>query len=110
MLNGEHFSLAATRAWVFAVAAATITTLCSGPATSESCRPVYRLYRTWAPSTGLPGRVHVATFDSCEQGVSDPNTGTVEFNETVCEIARNLFQSQPGVRVTFWCERWGVDE
>jgi hypothetical protein len=71
---------------------------------------VYRLYRTWVPGTGLPGRVHVATFDSCEQGVPDPNTGTVEFNETVCEIARNLFQSQPGVRVTFWCERWRADD
>jgi hypothetical protein len=80
-----------------------------GPAKAGGCEPVYRLYRTWAPGTGLPRRVQVATFDSCEQGVLDPNTGTVQFNETVCEIARNLFQSQPGVRVAFWCGRSGTE-
>ena len=97
------------RPGALAAAAAAMATICSEPAAAGGCEPIYRLYRTWAPGTGLPGRVHVATFDSCEQGVPDPNTGTLEFNETVCEIARNLFQRQPGVRVTFWCERWRTD-
>jgi len=85
------------RARALAAAAATVTTMMSlGPAVAGGCEPVYRLYRTSAPGTGLPGRVHVATFDGCEQGVPDPdpNTGTVEYNETNCEIARNLFQSR----------------
>lgn len=100
------------RAGSIAVTAVTIATLCSGPATSDSCWPVYRLYRTPVPGTGLPGRVHVATFDSCEHAGPDrdPITGTVGYNETNCEIARNLFQNQLGVRVTFWCERWRADE
>ena len=69
----------------------------------EACEPVYRLYRTWAPDTNLPGRVHVATFDSCEK-TGDPRPGAT-FNGTACEIARQLFQGQPGVKVVFWCER-----
>ena len=97
------------RAGALAAATAMIATICSGPAASR-CEPVYRLYRSWAADTGLPRRVHVATFDSCEGGVPDPNTGTVEYNETNCEIARNLFQSQPGVRVTYRCQRWRADE
>jgi hypothetical protein len=72
-------------------------------AVAEACEPIYRLYRTWAPDTNLLGRVHVATFDSCESG-ADPRPGA-SYNSTVCEITRNLFQSQPGVQVTFWCER-----
>ena len=92
-------------AGALAGAAALMVALWSGSA-AGSCEPAVSHL---APGTGLPGRVHVATFDSCEQGMPDPNTGTVEFNETVCEVARNLFQSQPGVRVTFWCERWRGD-
>jgi hypothetical protein len=65
----------------------------------ESCAPVYRLYRT---QVDLPGRVHVATFDSCEK-IGLPRPGET-YNSSNCEIARNLFQSQPGVVVTFWCE------
>jgi hypothetical protein len=95
-----------------AAAATAITTMMCSGAAAGGCEPTYRLYRTWVLGTGLPGRVHVATFDSCEHGGQnpDPITGTVGHNETNCEIARNLFQSQPGVRVTFWCERWRADE
>ena len=95
-------------AGALAGAAALMVALWSGSAAAGGCEPVYRLYRTWASGTGLPGRVHVATFDSCEQGGQNPDriTGTVGYNETNCEIARNLFQHQPGVRVTYWCERW----
>ena len=89
-----------------------IATWCPRPATGDSCEPVYRLYRTWGPGTGLSGRVHVATFDSCEHGGPhpDPVTGIVGYNEGNCEIACNLFQNQPGVRVTYWCERWSAEE
>ena len=34
---------------------------------APSCEPVYRLYRTHVPNTGLFGRVYVATFDSCDR-------------------------------------------
>jgi hypothetical protein len=100
------------RVGALATAAAAMATMCSEPAAAGGCEPTYRLYRTWVPGTGLPGRVHVATFDSCEHGGQnpDPITGTVGYNETNCEIARNLFQTQPGVRVTYWCERWTADE
>jgi hypothetical protein len=82
---------------------AALVVLALAPLSAGACEPVYRLYRTWAPSTGLPGHVHVATFDSCEK-TGDPRPGAT-YNGTMCEIARGLFQSQPGVAVTFWCER-----
>ncbi len=40
-------------------------------------------------------RIHVATFDANE---SD------EYNQGNCEQARQLFQSQSGVKTHFWCE------
>jgi hypothetical protein len=64
----------------------------------------YRLYRSSAATHGLV--IHVATFDSVER---KDGAGTAEYNRDNCEIARDLFQSQPGVRVTFWCERWIKD-
>ena len=72
--------------------------MCLEPAAASGCEPVYRLYRTSVPGTGRPGRIHVATFDSCEQGaeVPDPITGIVVYNEGNCEIARNLFQKPAG--------------
>jgi hypothetical protein len=69
----------------------------------RGCEPVYRLYRNWAPGTSLPGRAHIATFDACHKdGDRRPET---TYNGANCEIARQLFQQQPGVQVTFWCER-----
>lgn len=56
---------------------------------------VYTLYRDSAAS-GSPLRVHVATFDAREQA---------SYNRDNCEIAKGLFQAQPGVTVTYWCER-----
>lgn len=52
----------------------------------------YTLYRT-----GLDGsRVHVATFDANESDA---------YNNENCLTAMELFQSQPGVSVRYWCER-----
>lgn len=65
-----------------------------------ACSPValpggsYKLYRTsLVPSDPL---VYIATFDS-------PNGAA--FNQENCEIARGLFQSQPGVLTRFVCEK-----
>lgn len=56
----------------------------------------YTLYRSSATAGGANMRVHVATFDA-----TDGST----YNRDNCEIAKNLFQGQPGVTVTYWCER-----
>ena len=41
-------------------------------------------------------RIHVATFDV------DIN---FRYNWENCQTASNLFQSQPGVKTQFWCEK-----
>ena len=40
-------------------------------------------------------RIHVATLDSKDGD---------EYNHENCEVARELFQRQPGVTVRYWCE------
>lgn len=57
---------------------------------------VYTLYRSSAITGGDKWRLHVATFDSSDGA---------QYNRDNCEIAKSLFQSQPGVTVTYWCER-----
>jgi hypothetical protein len=56
----------------------------------------YTLYRSSATVGGAGMRVHVATFDT-KDGAT--------YNRDNCEIAKNLFQKQPGVTVIYWCER-----
>ena len=62
-----------------------------------ACKPaddsVYTLYR--GSVTG-PMRIHVATFDSVDGE---------DYNRENCDIARSLFQAQPGVIVKYWCEK-----
>jgi hypothetical protein len=41
-------------------------------------------------------RLHVATFDSGDGA---------QYNSENCQAARDLFQQQPGVQTTFWCEK-----
>lgn len=53
----------------------------------------YTLYRS--SMTGIT-RVHVATFDAKDGE---------QYNSENCEIAKSLFQAQPGVKVRFWCEK-----
>ena len=65
----------------------------------------YRLYRSSAAIQGAA--IHVATFDAALQAAQGGDAA--EYNRSNCEIARNQFQSQPGVRVTFWCERLNAD-
>ena len=55
---------------------------------------VYTLYRN--SITGQGKRFHVATFDADEQE---------DYNRGNCEIAKDLFQKQPGVTVKYWCEK-----
>jgi hypothetical protein len=55
---------------------------------------VFTLYRA-SPFGGDSARVHVATFDSRDG---------VQYNRQNCDIAAQLFGSQPGVLVRYWCE------
>jgi hypothetical protein len=52
----------------------------------------YTLYR----ESVVEDRVHVATFDT-QYGA--------EHNQRVCNIAKDLFEADPGVTVKFWCEK-----
>ena len=54
----------------------------------------YTLYRTSVVTPAA--RLHIATFDAREDA---------SYNHENCETARSLFQDQPGVKVTFWCEK-----
>ncbi len=62
----------------------------------QAGKNVYTLYRSSAVTGGEKWRMHVATFDSADGP---------EYNRDNCETAKSLFQAQPGVTVTFWCER-----
>jgi hypothetical protein len=68
-------------------------------AAKERDPSVYTLYRNSILFPDL--RIHVATFDAQE--------GT-EYNRTNCELARGLFQQQPGVSVQYWCEPGRFEE
>ena len=61
---------------------------------------VYTLYRN-SPTvvgtiSGVDARIRVATFDAAEGE---------DYNRKNCETARDLFASQSGVTVRYWCER-----
>lgn len=45
-------------------------------------------------------RIHVATFDA-HVGGDEENRA---YNFENCQIAKSLFEGQPGVRVTYVCE------
>ncbi len=55
---------------------------------------VYTLYRDSVLDKSL--RIHVATFDA---------DASQAYNKENCEIARDLFEGQPGVTSTYWCEK-----
>jgi len=55
---------------------------------------MFTLYRNSVTDEDM--RIHVATFDAAEEEA---------YNRGNCEIARGLFQSQPGVTVKYWCEK-----
>lgn len=62
--------------------------------TSENS--VFTLYRSSAITNGESMRIHVASFDA-----SDGE----KYNSENCEVAKVLFQNQPGVTVRYWCEK-----
>lgn len=70
--------------------------VCASCGALVGCRgeDVYTLYRN---SPAFPDmRIHVATFDA---------TGGDRYNNENCQIARTLFEGQPGVVVRYWCEK-----
>jgi len=54
----------------------------------------YTLYRNSMTDSNM--RVHVATFDADYKGT---------YNQENCDIAQQLFQSQNGIKVKYWCEK-----
>jgi hypothetical protein len=79
--------------YLFALAIATAFTDCGGIGN------VYTLYRNSVAGDeryNKAMRFHVATFDASEGE---------RYNRENCEIARGLFQDQPGVKVRYWCEK-----
>jgi len=65
--------------------------------TCVSCSNSLNVYTLYRSSVIYPNaRIHVATFDS--------HDGT-DYNRDNCETARNLFESQNGVKTKFWCEK-----
>jgi hypothetical protein len=54
----------------------------------------YTLYRSSVTDPTM--RVHIATFDTNNKG---------SYNQENCDLARDFFQNQQGVKVKFWCEK-----
>jgi hypothetical protein len=63
-------------------------------ACSESDSNTYTLYRNTVHDETM--RLHIATFDSND---------AEKYNQGNCEITKDLFQKQDGVKVKFWCEK-----
>lgn len=55
---------------------------------------IFTLYRNSVTNDNM--RIHVATFDASEDE---------SYNRGNCEQAHLLFQSQPGVKTKFWCDK-----
>lgn len=55
---------------------------------------IYTLYRNSVLDPNM--RIHVSTFDA--EGDSDYNRGN-------CDLAKDLFMKQEGVKTIFWCEK-----
>ncbi len=61
---------------------------------------IYTLYRD--SPVGKDMRIHMATFDSKDKTYG----GTSEdYNRENCKLAASLFQAQPNIVTTFWCEK-----
>jgi len=65
-----------------------------GTAPAVELAQPFTLYRTSAVDPMM--RVHIATFDAEERSPS--------YNQENCWTAADLFMSQEGVSVRFWCE------
>jgi ABC-type glycerol-3-phosphate transport system substrate-binding protein len=71
-----------------------VALLLPGAGASASDDHVATLYRSSVVLSNA--RLHVATFDAAE---------SFEYNWENCQLAADLFQQQPGVKVRYWCER-----
>jgi hypothetical protein len=77
-----------------------LTTITLAAALLAGCAPetadgmAFRLYRSSAVIEGAA--IHVATFDAPHDEA---------YNRENCQTAAQQFQNQPGVVVTYWCER-----
>lgn len=78
-------------AWMIALLAATP----AGVAAAND-RDIYTLYRSSV--TDAHYRIHIATFDAMQ------SSDTEIYNRENCLLAARLFQQQPGVTVSYWCE------
>jgi hypothetical protein len=59
----------------------------------------YTLYRNSVLNESM--RLHVASFDAKDGH---------DYNMENCEVARGLFQAQPGIKTRFWCEKGSFKE
>lgn len=71
---------------------AAILTSCGGSGREDG--QTFALYRNSVTNGGM--RIHVATFDAADGEAN---------NKGNCEQAQLLFQTQPGVKTKFWCEK-----
>jgi hypothetical protein len=55
---------------------------------------LHAIYRNSVVGAGM--RLHVATFDAGDEAA---------YNRENCQIAADLFKSQPNVGVRYWCEK-----
>lgn len=82
---------------ILAISTAILAALAAGCSPSNT----YTLYRDGASNSQLgvdlsAMRIHVASFDASE---------SEDYNLDNCQTAQQLFQSQPGVTVRYWCEK-----
>ena len=83
--------------WIGHLARAVVTVAAmAGMAPVVHAATVYTLYRNSVLDANM--RIHVATFDA--------DSGDA-YNRDNCDLARSLFQAQPGARTRFWCEVGG---
>ena len=78
----------------FLIPALTFALCACGGASSPSDASIFVLYRNSVTDENM--RLHVATFDAADgEG----------YNRGNCDQAKELFQTQPGVKTKFWCEK-----
>ena len=79
---------------VWAVLVAIVLAACARRPTVPKDDSLFTLYRNSVTDAAM--RLHVVTFDT-----KDGET----YNHENCELARQVFQSQDGVKTHFWCEQ-----
>src|SRR3954451_24820841 len=89
------FRLGHARRCAVRVAARLTSRSCHGP--TAACDQFDTSYTLYRDSMALEkARIHVASFDAADGA---------EYNAENCRVAQDLFASQPGVKVRYWCEK-----